>query len=113
MLAAHPAEELLDLDAIQAPHDAHAAQAEHRKALPVEVFPFPSGRRVPAHRPVFELDAHLVQDIGHGGRFQRTVGAIEDGIRCAMSSAVHLSHASLNARIRQIDCFDRSHKESR
>jgi hypothetical protein len=24
-----------------------------------------------------------------------------------------VSHASLNAPIRQIDCFDRSHKESR
>src|SRR6266851_7024191 len=113
LLAAHPTEKLLDLDAVEASDDPHAAQAQHWNALAVEVFPFAPGRWVSAHRSVLELDTHLVQDVGHRGRLQRPVGAIEDGIRRAANSAVHAGHASLNAPIRQIDCFDRSHKESR
>jgi hypothetical protein len=75
-LAAHPADELLDLDAIQASHDALAAEPEHREALTVEVFPLSSGRGIAVHRSILEFDAHLAEQVGHGGRVARSVGAV-------------------------------------
>src|SRR5438105_1058310 len=109
LLAAHPADELLDLDPVQASHDSLAAQPEHGQPLAVEIFPFPPRRGVLAHGPVFKLDAHLVQQLGHRGRLTGSVSAIEDRVSRPATLAVHLMHAMPSPLIKQIDCFDRSY----
>src|ERR1700720_1328860 len=76
-LTAHPADELLDLDPVETPDDAVAAQAKHRDALTIEVFPLAPRSRIAVDRPIFELDPHLVQQVDHRGRLTRPVGAIK------------------------------------
>ena len=44
--AAHPADELLDLDPVEPPHDPSTAEPEHRETLAVEVLPLLPGGRV-------------------------------------------------------------------
>jgi SAM-dependent methyltransferase len=67
-LAAHPAEELLDFDAVEAAHDRVVAHAQQRNALAVELLPLAHGDRVAVDPPVFEGDAQLVQQLDHRGR---------------------------------------------
>src|SRR5260370_9815233 len=68
-LAAHPAEELLDLDPVEATHDRVVAHAQQGNALAVELLPLAHGDRVAVDRAVFEGDAQLVQQLDHRGRF--------------------------------------------
>src|SRR4029077_8813262 len=109
-LAAHPADELLDLDLVEPPHDPSTAEPAHRKKLTVEVFPLLPGGRVAVDRTVFERDAHLVEQVGHRDGLARAVRAVENGVCCAVRLSIHPTHASLTPAIKQIDCSDRSHK---
>src|SRR5260370_31679676 len=68
-VAAHPAQELLDLDPFEATHDRVVAHAQQRNALAVELLPLAHGDRVAVDRAVFEGDAQLVQQLDHRGRF--------------------------------------------
>src|SRR5437879_5842237 len=110
-LGAHPADQLLHLDLVEPPHDPSTAEPEHRETLAVEVLPLLPGGPAAVDRPIFEGDAHLVEEVGHRDRVARAVGAVENGIRGAAHLSIHLVDATLPLGITQIDCSDRRHKE--
>src|SRR5205814_6573548 len=77
-LAAHPAEELLDPDPVQATDDRVVAHAQHRDALAVELLPLAHGGGVAIHNAEPKLDAHLVQEVGHRLRLAALVRPVQN-----------------------------------
>src|SRR5258708_14393244 len=67
-LAAHPAEELLDLDPVEATPARVVAPTQHGNALAVELLPLAHCNRVAVDRAVLEGDAQLVQHLDHRAR---------------------------------------------
>src|SRR5256885_16947123 len=65
-LAADPAEQLLQLDLVEASKYGVVAHPKHRHSLPVELLPLPHRCGVAVDGPVFEFDTELVQELGHG-----------------------------------------------
>src|SRR6185312_7187542 len=77
--AAHPADELLEPDAVEAAHDAVGVELEDRQLLAVEVLPLALGGQVGAHRAELEGHPELAEQVGHRLDVARSVGPVEKG----------------------------------
>src|SRR5437660_3911078 len=108
--AAHPAEELLQLDAVEASDDLVVADPKHRNPVAVELLPFAHRTGIVVDRPEVEFDAKLVQKLDHGGRLDGVVGAVEDCF-CVTHLCNQPEPSSITA-IEPINCFDELHRRT-
>src|SRR6266550_1120740 len=106
--AADPAEELLQLDAVEAPDDLVVADPKHRNTIAVELLPFPHRPGIVVDRAEVEFDAKLVQKLDHRGRLDRVVGAVED--RFCVTHLCNQREARSITAIEPINCFDGLHR---
>jgi hypothetical protein len=82
-LAADPAEELLDLDPVEAPHEGVVAEAQHREPVAVQLLPLARRGIVSVDRAEFELNPEGVQQVDHRAALMGVVRAVQDRLSVA------------------------------